>query len=612
LIFVIRGPFSHNAVRAAPLFPGHYLSAVTPDVSPPAPADKAAVAQVLRDIGLLLQLQGESGFRVRAYDLAADRIAGLAQELGPLVAEGRLESLPGIGPALAEKITELVTTGRLGYLEELKARFPPGLLELLKLPDLGPRKVATLWKELGVGSVEELERACREGRVRQVRGFGEKSEAKILEGIAVYRRARGGRRLLGEVLPQAEALLAHVRSAPGVVRASLGGSVRRGAETVADVDLIASAEDAGPVLDALAGAPGVAAVLGKGDSKCSVRLEAGDLQVDLRVLPDADFATALHHFTGSKAHHIRLRNLGHARGLKISEWGVHREDGTKVPVTDEAALYALLGMQYVPPELREDNGEVEAALEGRLPTDLLTLEDVQGAVHAHSTWSDGKNSLEEMALAARALGLKYLTVTEHSEAAIYAGGLKVDDLKRQWEEIDRVNAAVPGVRLLKGIEVDILESGALDYSDSVLEQLELVIGSIHVRHGMDEDQMTRRLLAALDNPHLHILGHPTGRLLQSREPYPVRMEDVLERAAERGVAVEINGKPARLDIKAEYVRQAVQRGVRLVVSCDAHRREDLRNLAFAVATARRGWARKKDVLNTLPAEAFIAALRARQ
>lgn len=585
---------------------------MTPDVSPPATADKAAVAQVLRDISLLLQLQGESGYRVRAYDLAADRIAGLAQELGPLVSEGRLESLPGIGPALAEKITELVTTGRLGYFEELKARFPPGLLELLKLPDVGPRKVATFWKELQVGGVEDLERACREGRVRQLRGFGEKSEAKILEGIAVYRRARGDRRLLGEVLPQAEALLARIRSAPGVVRASLGGSVRRGAETVADVDLIASAAAPDPVLDALAGAPGVAAVLGKGGSKCSVRLAAGDLQVDLRVLPDEDFATALHHFTGSKAHHIRLRNLGHARGLKISEWGVHREDGTKLPVTDEPALYALLGMQYVPPELREDNGEVEAALEGRLPADLVTLEDVQGAVHAHSTWSDGKNSLEEMARAAKALGLKYLTVTEHSEAAIYAGGLKVDDLKRQWEEIDRVNEAVPGVRLLKGIEVDILESGALDYSDSVLEQLELVIASVHVRHGMDEDQMTRRLLTALDNPHLHILGHPTGRLIQSREPYPVRMEAVLERAAERGVAVEVNGKPARLDIKAEYIRQAVQRGVRLVVSCDAHRQEDLRNLAFAVATARRGWARKRDVLNTLPAEGFIAALRARQ
>ncbi|MCP3141070.1 DNA polymerase/3'-5' exonuclease PolX [Pyxidicoccus xibeiensis] len=584
---------------------------MTPDVSPPT-VDKAAVAQVLRDISILLQLQGEGGYRVRAYDMGADRIVGLPQELGPLVAEGRLESLPGIGPALAEKITELVTTGRLRYFEELKAKFPPGLLELTRLPDIGPKKVAALWRELQVGSVEDLERACREGRVRQLKGFGEKSEAKMLEGIAVYRRARGERKLLGDVLPIAEALLERMKAAPGVVRASLGGSVRRRAETVADVDIIASAPDPVPVLDALAHAPGVAAVLGKGGSKCSVRLEAGDLQVDLRVLPDEDYATALHHFTGSKAHHIRLRNLGQERGLKISEWGVHREDGTKVPVTDEAGLYALLDMQYVPPELREDNGEVEAAREGRLPQDLVTLEDVQGAVHAHSTWSDGKHSLEEMALAARELGLKYLTVTEHSEAAIYAGGLKVDDLKRQWEEIDRVNAAVPGVRLLKGIEVDILESGALDYADSVLEQLEVVIGSIHVRHGMDEDQMTRRLLTALDNPCLHILGHPTGRLLQSREPYPVRMEEVLERAAERGVAVEVNGKPARLDIKAEYIRQGLKHGVRLVVSCDAHRREDLRNLAFAVATARRGWARKSDILNTLPADRFITSLRARR
>lgn len=592
--------------------PGHYLLLVTPDVTIPTAVDKATVAQVLRDISLLLQIQGESGFRVRAYDMAADRIAGLPQELGPLVAEGRLESLPGIGPALAEKISELVSTGRLGYLEELRAQFPPGLLELTQLPDVGPKKVATLWRELQVSSIEELERACRDGRVRQLRGFGAKSEAKMLEGIALYRRARGERKLLGEVMPVATALLERVKAAPGVVRASLGGSVRRQAETVADVDIIASAPEAGPVLDALANAPGVAAVLGKGESKCSVRLEAGDLQVDLRVLPDEDFATALHHFTGSKAHHIRLRNLGQERGLKISEWGVHRDDGTKVPVTEESGLYALLDMQYVPPELREDNGEVEAAREGQLPQDLLRLEDVQGAVHAHSTWSDGRNSLEEMALAARALGLKYLTITEHSEAAIYAGGLKVDDLKRQWEEIDRINAAVSGVRLLKGIEVDILESGALDYADSVLEQLEVVIGSIHVRHGMDEDQMTRRLLAALDNPCLQILGHPTGRLINSREPYPVRMDEVLERAAERGVAVEVNGKPARLDIKAEYVRQAVKRGVRLVVSCDAHQKEDLRNLAFAVATARRGWARKGDVLNTLPADRFVTALRERR
>ncbi|WP_167509044.1 DNA polymerase/3'-5' exonuclease PolX [Corallococcus sicarius] len=573
--------------------------------------DKAAVAQLLRDMSLLLQLQGESGFRVRAYDIAADRIANLPQDLGAVVTEGRLQELQGIGPGLAEKLTELVTTGRLGSFEELKARFPAGLLELMKLPDVGPKKVAVLWKELQVGSVEALEAACRDGRVRELKGFGAKSETKLLDGIAVYRRAKGERKLLGDALPIAEELLERIRAAPGVVRASLGGSVRRRAETVSDVDLIASAKDAGPVLDALANAPGVATVLGKGDSKCSVRMTLGDLQVDLRVLPDEDFATALHHFTGSKGHHIRLRNLGHEKGLKISEWGVHREDGTKLPVPDEATLYRLLGMQEVPPELREDSGEVEAALAGKLPEDLVTLEDVQGAVHAHSTWSDGRNSLEEMARAAQALGLKYLTITEHSEAAIYAGGLKVDDLKRQWEEIDRVNEAVPGVRLLKGIEVDILETGALDYADSVLEQLEIVIASIHVRHSLDEDQMTRRVLAALDNPHMHVLGHPTGRLIQSRDPYPLRMEEVLERAAERGVAVEVNGKPQRLDIKAEYVRMAVTRGVKLVASCDAHRQEDLKNLAFAVSNARRGWARKKDILNTQPVASFLAALRQR-
>ncbi|MCY1034517.1 DNA polymerase/3'-5' exonuclease PolX [Corallococcus sp. BB11-1] len=586
---------------------------MTSDVTPSTAVltDKATVAQVLRDMSLLLQLQGETGFRVRAYDIAADRIANLPQDLGAIVTEGRLQDLQGIGPGLAEKLSELVKTGRMSAFEELKARFPAGLLELMKLPDVGPKKVAVLWKELQVGSVEDLERACQEGRVRELKGFGARSETKLLDGIAVYRRAKGERKLLGDALPLAEQLLELIRAAPGVVRASLGGSVRRRAETVSDVDIIASAEEAGPVLDTLAQAPGVATVLGKGDSKCSVRMTAGDLQVDLRVLPDEDFATALHHFTGSKGHHIRLRNLGHEKGLKISEWGVHREDGTKVPVPDEATLYRLLGMQEVPPELREDSGEVEAARAGKLPEDLVTLEDVQGAVHAHSTWSDGRNSLEEMARAAQALGLKYLTITEHSEAAIHAGGLKVDDLKRQWEEIDRVNAAVPGVRLLKGIEVDILETGALDYADSVLEQLEVVIASIHVRHSMDEDQMTRRVLAALDNPHMHILGHPTGRLIQSREPYPLRMEEVLERAAERGVAVEVNGKPQRLDLKAEYVRQAVSRGVKLVASCDAHRQEDLRNLSYAVATARRGWARRKDILNTLPAASFLAALRER-
>jgi DNA polymerase (family 10) len=328
-------------------------------------------------------------------------------------------------------------------------------------------------------------------------------------------------------------------------------------------------------------------------------------------VPDEDFATALHHLTGSRGHHLRLRARGHQRGLKISEWGVHRDDGAKLPVADEAQLYALLGMQYVPPELREDTGEVEAALEGTLPGELVSLEDVVGVVHSHSTWSDGRHSLEEMAQAAAARGLRYLTVTEHSETAHYAGGLKPDDLRRQWDEIDRVNERVPRVRLLKGLEADILEDGRLDCDERLLEQLEVVIGSVHVRHGMDEEQMTRRLLAALTQPFLHILGHPTGRLIHEREPSPFRVEEVLGRAAERGVAVEVNGNPRRLDLKAEHVRQAVRQGVRLVVSADAHSAADLDNLAFAVATARRGWARRSDVLNTRSAEGFLAALRER-
>jgi DNA polymerase (family 10) len=572
--------------------------------------DKAAVAQILRDIALLLQLKGENTFKVLAYETAADRIAGMTQDLGALVKEGRLKELPGIGQGLADKISELVSTGKLALFEELKAEHPPGLLEMLQLQDVGPKKVMTLWRELGVASVVELEKACRDGRVRGLKGFGAKSEAKILEGIALHHRVHGKRKLLGDVLPIVDGLLDLLRAAPGVVRVSPAGSVRRRAETVADVDVLASAPKAEPVLDVLANAPGVAVLIGKGESKCSVRMTAGDLQVDLRVLPDEDFATALHHFTGSKAHHVRLRGMGQDKGFKISEWGVHRvEDGSKVPIKDEADIYRLLGMQYVPPELREDRGELEAALEGRLPRDLVSFEDVQGVVHCHSTWSDGKNSLEEMALAAKALGYKYLTVTEHSQAAVYAGGLKEDDLKRQWDEIDRLNEKVKGIRLLKGIEVDILESGALDYGDSLLERCELVIGSVHVRHKMDEDQMTRRLLSAMDNPHLNIIGHPTGRLIHEREPYPVRMEEVLDKAAAKGVVMEVNGTPARMDLKADHVRQATERGVKLVVSADAHSTHALHHVALAVATARKGWARKGDVVNTLPAERFISTLK---
>jgi DNA polymerase (family 10) len=572
--------------------------------------DRLAAIRALRDIALLLQLKGENAFRCRAYEVGADRLAGLSEDLGALIAAGKLQDLPGIGSALAEKITELATTGRIRLLDELRAEFPPRILELMRLPDMGPKKVAALWRELHIGDIDSLEEACRAQRVRSIRGFGARTEEKILSGIALYRRS-GARRRLGDVLPIAEELHARVQAIPGVIRSSVAGSVRRFCETAADVDLIASAEEPAAVLQAFAAQPEVAQVLGSGESKCSVRLLSADLQADLRVLPDEDFATAMHHFTGSKAHHIRLRGRALDRGLKISEWGVHRGE-EKLRVEGEENLYALLEMQYVPPELREDWGEVEAAAERAIPTDLLAESDIQGNVHSHSTWSDGKDSLEQMARAAQARGLKYLTVTEHSQSATYAGGLKPDDLRRQWDEIDRLNSELGGFRLLRGSEVDILESGELDFPESLLEQLDIVIGSIHARFQMDQEQMTRRVLRAFDNPFLHILGHATGRLINSRDPYPLRMEEVLDRAAEKGIALEVNGNPHRLDLKAEHVRMALQRGVKLVASTDAHSTRELGHLRYAVGTARKGWARAGDVLNTLPAERFIAELRERR
>lgn len=577
--------------------------------------DKSTVVKALQEMSLYLQLSGENAFKTRAYDLAAERIAGTTEDLHALAAQHTLTSLPGIGESIAAKISDLLLTGKMSALEELKAKWPPKILELLQVQDLGPKKAKVLAEELKIGSLEELEVACRKGAVRSLKGFGQKTEEKLLAGIELAKRslAAGGRKRLADVLGPAEALLAYLKSAPGVVRASLGGSVRRGKETVADVDLIASARDAAPVFAHFLRHPGIGEVLGSGESKTSVRLKDSDLQIDLRVLPDEDFASALHHFTGSKAHHIRLRGMALEKGLTISEWGVFRGDpkakGEKLPITEEKDLYALLGMQYVPPELREDQGEIEAALKHALPTDLITREDLLGNVHAHSTWSDGRDSLEAMVRAAQALGMRYFTVTEHSQTSNYAGGLTLDRLKAQWDEIARVQELFPSITLLRGIESDILEDGRLDYPDSVLEQLDVVIGSIHQRYSQDEAAMTRRVLNAFDNPHLHIWGHPTGRLLLKREAAPMRMEELLDKAATRGIVVEVNGCPERMDLKPEHVRLALQRGLKLSLSTDAHSVEELKShLTWAVVTARRGWARKTDVINALDVKAFRRAI----
>jgi DNA polymerase (family 10) len=572
------------------------------------------VAATLREISQLLQLKGENAFKVRAYDLGADAFEALPSDpaapggLYQLVNEGRLGELPGVGKAIDQKVTELVKTGSLGYLDELRREFPHGALDLVQIPGLGPRKAATLIHELDVASVDDLEKAAREGRVRGLKGFGERTEQQILEGIAKLRERQGARKPLWETRPLAEQLLARVRAVPETARAEIAGSVRRYAETNADVDLVAASDSVESVMEAFCTSPGVAEVLARGNTKSSVRLRDG-LQADLRVVKDQQFATALHHFTGSKQHHVKLRGIARDKGLSISEYGLARLDGgAAVQPASEEELYGALGLAFVPPELREDTGELELAAKGALP-ELVQLSDVQGFVHCHTTWSDGKATLEEMVRAAQALGAKFITITDHTRAAHYANGLDMDRLKRQWDEIAAVQELVPEVRILRGSEVDILEDGALDWPDSILEQLDVVICSVHQRFKLDEARQTARIRRALEHPLCGIWGHPTGRYLGDRDPVPARWEELIEVAVERGVTIECNGTPHRLDFSADLLRLARKHGAKISLSVDAHSTKELSNLHYAVGTARRGWTERTRVVNARPPDGFVAALR---
>jgi DNA polymerase (family X) len=591
--------------------------------------DKFEIARALREIAALLELAGENPFKIRAYVNGARALEDLTDDLPALVAAGRLRELDGVGEALAKKIEVLHLTGRLELLEKLRAAHPPGLIALAQIPDVGPKKAAALHAALGVSSVAELEAACREGRVRGVKGFGEKTEGKILEGIARM-RTRSKRVLLAEALELGERVLAHLRASPACLRCELGGSTRRARETVNDVDVVAATEDPAALAEHFLAFPLVAETIARGDTKTSVRLGSG-LQVDLRMVPPVDYATLLHHFTGSKAHHVKLRGRARDRGYTLSEWGLFRlpprarrgaaapdaeaepepppEGSEKVAIESEEALYRTLGLPFIPPELREDEGELEAADAGTLPEDLVRLEDVKGLVHAHTLYSDGRASVEEMARGAEALGMRYLTITDHSGTASYAGGLDEERLKRQWDEIARVQEQVPGVKLLRGTESDILEDGALDWPDHVLEQFDVIVASIHSRMKMDEDTMTRRLVRAMSLPVFKIWGHALGRLLNERDPFACRVEEVLDALARSRGAVEVNGDPRRLDMEPRYVRLARARGIPVVLSVDAHSVAALGYLRYAVAMARRGWVRRGEVLNARPAEEFAAAVR---
>jgi DNA polymerase (family 10) len=561
------------------------------------------VAQIFGAMADILAIQDAGYHRIMAYRRAAENVAALGRPIEEVWQAGELEAIPGIGKTLAAKIDELMRTGHLEAYEKLQAQVPAGVVEMLQVPDVGPKKAALFWKELGITSVEALEKAAREQRLRELSGMGEKSEQKVLAGIGVLKR-RTGRTLLGVAWPLAYAMLAELQEVNGVVQVAPAGSLRRMRETVGDLDLLVASEDPEPVMARFRELPQVAEVLLSGLTKTSIRTSEG-FQVDLRVLEPARWGTALQYFTGSQAHNIRLRGLALERGLSLSEYALKQEDGSEILCATEEEVYGALGLPLVPPELREDRGEIEVALEDRLPR-LVEMADLKGDLQFHTTWSDGHQSLLEMAQTARARGLEYVLVTDHSHSLGIAHGLTADDLRRQRAEIEEANRNLGGgFRLLAGVEVEVRADGSLDYPDEVLAELDLVVAAVHSGLRQGREQVTARMLAAIRTPHVDVIAHPTGRLIGEREGADLDMDAVFRAAAETGTALEINAYPDRLDLRDAHVRRAVELGVKLAISSDAHDVSHFAVLPFGVATARRGWATAEDVINTWDVEKLL-------
>lgn len=562
--------------------------------------DAHGIAEVLDEIAQLLELSGENPFKIRAYSNGARLLETLTDDLDTLIASGHLAEKPGIGEALADKISKLRHEGRLDFLDKLRASLPPGLPEILSIPGMGPKKTRRLWQELGVVDLAGLQAACNEGKVAALKGFGEKTQNALLAGIR-NREAYGKRHLWVSVEGVVTTLLAGLRALPQVKRAEAAGSFRRNRETVGDLDFIVAADEPAPIMDWFTVQPGILEVTAHGQTKSSVRVEGG-LQVDLRVVPPAQFYFALHHFTGSKEHNVAMRQRALSRGLSMSEWGfTPTEAGKTAPGADsEADVFKTLGLPWIPPELREGQGEITAAENHQLPR-LLEATDLKGSFHNHTTASDGKSTLEQMADAADALGWEYLGITDHSQTSVYAGGLEVDRLLAQISAIKALNKSGRNrVRVLSGSEVDILKDGTLDYPDEILAQLDVVVASVHASMQLDEEAMTARMIKALENPYVHILGHATGRLLLQREAYKVNLAKVVDAAAANKKSIELNAHPRRLDMDWTHWRRAAEKGVLCSINPDAHHVDHLPFTRLGVNVARKGWLTAAQVINTRP------------
>jgi DNA polymerase (family X) len=564
-------------------------------LSPAVPVHNPDIAKGLDDIADLLEFEDANAFRVRAYRNAARVVRDLGTEVVVMLKRGDdLSELPGIGKDLAKKIDILAKTGRLPLLDQLRKMTPPVATELLKLPGLGPKRVKLLCHELGIHTLEQFHRALLDGRVRKLAGFGGATETRLLQALEAHKKALQRLKLaLAEsyVVP----LLAWLRGAPGAEAAEVAGSYRRRQETVGDIDLLVTAPRGAPVVKRLTDYDEVGRVISAGGTRATVILRSG-LQVDLRVVPPRSYGAALHYFTGSKAHTIAIRRLGQKRGLKINEYGVFRGK-RRIAGETEADVYRTVSLPYIPPELRENRGEIEAAKAGRLPK-LVELSDLRGDLHTHTKATDGRNTLDEMVQAARSRGLEYLSITEHSRRLTMAHGFDAKRLLHQGEMIDRINAAKPGIAILKGIEVDILEDGKLDLPDPVLAHLDLVVAAVHSKFNLSRDKQTERVLRAMERPHFTVFAHPTGRLIGEREPYDVDMPRIIEAAKARGCFLELNAHPERLDLIDVHCRLAKEAGVLVSIATDAHSVEELAGLRFGVFQARRGWLERNDVLNT--------------
>jgi DNA polymerase (family X) len=567
------------------------------------------LASIFDRISALLEIKGEVIFKIRAYQRAAESLRTMGEEAQTLYAEQRLKDIPGIGKAIAEKIGELLTTGKLEFLQKLEAEIPPSLLDLLQVPDVGPKKAALFWQQAGITNLAQLQAAARDGKLRGLPGMGEKSEARILAGLEALSR-RSGRMTLGKAWSKAEEWLTWLRAQPETHRAEAAGSLRRQRETIGDLDLVIASENPTTLMERFTTHPQVLRVRGEGENKSSVELLDG-LNVQIWIQPPARFGSLWQYATGSKNHNVRVRELALKKGLSLSERGMEDKQGKLLEFATEEEIYAKLGMLWMAPELREDRGEVEAAIKGNLPQ-LIEDSDLKANLHAHTTWSDGALSIEGMARSAIERGLKVLAITDHSRSLGIARGLQIADLHAQREEIQAVQARLGSqLRLLHGTEVDILADGSLDFPDAELAQLDIVIASLHSSLRQPRETVTARLLGAIRNPHVDIIGHPSGRLLPNREGADLDWEAVLQAAVESGVALEINADPERLDLNDVYARRAIELGIPLSINSDAHSAEALDLFRFGVAVARRAWATPEIVINTWETEKLMRWLQSR-